>query len=377
MLSVLISNSHPERDPNRLPLDADPRLVYCIGMIELYLLSSVIGDAIVKHWAAFTIALTCLTVICVSLYFLNYYVKIILTIFCDTPPPLLMGPVDFARIEGERVRFRSFDGTSLQGMWYHPTDPTTYRGTIVFCHEYGSNMYSFARYTQPLLAAGYSIFAFDFRSHGDSVHGSYHPVQWASDKELGDVLGATGYIETVLREQGQDVRIGLFGISRGAASGLLAAASDPNVTAIVSDSAFDTQRTLVTYMKRWVHIFASIRLIYENHTERFWTLMKWIVIRKAQSKLHRRFPSVARALKDMTPRPIFFIHGKRDSYISYKQTEYLHKLAADPKYHWIVPKAKHNQAVVINPDAYAKRTVAFFDKYLAGLEVDESVIRGE
>ena len=79
----------------------------------------------------------------------------------------------------------------------------------------------------------------------------------------------------------------------------------------------------------------------------------------------------------MTPRPIFFIHGKRDSYISYEQTEYLHDIAAEPKYHWIVPKAKHNQAVVIDPDAYAKRTLAFFDKYLAGLDVDESVIRGE
>jgi hypothetical protein len=41
---------------------------------------------------------------------------------------------------------------------------------------------------------------------------------------------------------------------------------------------------------------------------------------------------------------------------------------------WIVPKAKHNQSVIVAPDQYARRTVAFFCKYLAGEAVAEAAI---
>ena len=333
-------------------------------------------DWIVRNWAAVAIIVTCLSVVGGCTYLLTYYVRIVLNIFVDTPPPLSMGPVDFQRLEGEKVRFRSFDGTSLQGMWYEPPRTVGYKGAIVFCHEYGSDMYSCARYTRPLLESGYGIFTFDFRAHGESSGGDYKPLQWPSDRELGDVLGATAHVESMLREAGRPAMLGLFGISRGAGSGLLAAASDPNVKAIVCDGAFDTQKTVIALMKRWAKIFASIRLIYENHPEGFWKFLLWVVMRFAQPKLHRRFPSVLNALRDMEPRPILFIHGQRDSYIRVEQTEILHATAPEPKYLWIVEKAKHNQAAVLEPDAYAARTVAFFDRHLAGLDVNEAIITG-
>lgn len=328
------------------------------------------------HWAALAIAITCASLLIAAMWLLGYYVRICLQIFVDTPPPMSHKPRDFQQQEGEIVRFRSFDGTSLRGMLLPRDTGVDYKGTIVFCHEYGSDMYSCARYTRPLMESGYDIFTFDFRGHGESSSLDYRPVQWPSDKELGDALGACAYIQTQLQEENRPLDIGLFGISRGAGSGLLAAASDLRIKAIVCDGAFSTDTTLVALMKRWASIFEAIKVIKTSYPEVFWKLLLWLLMRFAQPKLGRRFPSVRKALKEMAPRAIFFIHGRRDSYIQVDQTELLHATAPEPKYMWIVEKAKHNQAAIIAPQAYAKRTVAFFDKYLCDKDVSESSITG-
>jgi fermentation-respiration switch protein FrsA (DUF1100 family) len=177
-----------------------------------------------------------------------------------------------------------------------------------------------------------------------------------------------------LASAGKPTGIGVFGISRGAGAALLAAASDPDIRAIVCDGAFSTDTTLISLMKRWAHIFARVKLVYENHSETFWRALLWLLMRFAQPKLKRTFISVRRALKDMQRRPIFFIHGRRDSYIRQEQTEMLYENAPSPKYLWIVEQAKHNQSVIVEPEQYAVRTVAFFRRHLADENVDQSQI---
>ncbi len=322
------------------------------------------------------ISATVLALAGVTWYFLAYYVKIILNIFCDTHPPLSRKPMDFDLIEGERVRFRSWDGTSLQGMLLGAETETS-KGTIIFSHEFHADSYSCARYAKPLIEAGYQIFTFDYRAHGNSSAAeNYNPLQWPSDKEVGDLLGACAYMRGMLTEEGKPCNLGVFGISRGAGVGLLAASSDADIKAIACDGAFDTQSTLIWFMKRWGQLFARIGMLYKEHPEAYWKFLYRLLIHFAQRRLKRRFPSVVKALREMQPRPLFFIHGKRDSYIKVDQTELLHSLAPSPNYLWIVPKAKHNQAVTTEPEEYARRTVAFFDKHLAGLDVDPAAISG-
>jgi pimeloyl-ACP methyl ester carboxylesterase len=330
---------------------------------------------VVRNWAFLAIAVTCLSLLVFSVLILMRYIRICLNIFSDTPPPLSMGPADYKPIYGEEVRLRSFDGVSLRGMWLRHVKPTEYKGTIVFCHEFGSDMYSCVRYSRPLLDVGFDVFTFDFRAHGQSSsRGDCRPLQWPSDKEMEDVLGACAYVESVLASEGRETKIGLFGISRGAGAGLLAAASDPNIKAIVCDGAFSTETTLMALMKRWASIFARVKLVYQNHPDAFWAFLVWVLMRFAQPKLRRKFPSVRKALREMQPRPILFIHGQRDSYIRVEQTELLYDEAPEPKYLWKVAQAKHNQSVIIAPDQYAMRTVAFFRKHLNGEDVNEEEI---
>ncbi len=337
--------------------------------------TSSLAQWFMRHWALLAIALTCLSLLIFSILILARYIRICLNIFSDTPPPLSMGPADYKPLYGEEVRLRSFDGVSLRGMWLRHAKTTRYKGTIVFCHEFGSDMYSCVRYSRPLLDVGFDVFTFDFRAHGGSSNrGDMKPLQWPSDKEMEDVLGACAYVESVLASQGLATQIGLFGISRGAGAGLLAGASDPNIKAIVCDGAFSTETTLIALMKRWASIFARVKLVYQNHPDAFWGFLVWVLMRFAQPKLRRRFPSVRKALREMQPRPILFIHGQRDSYIRVEQTELLYEEAPEPRYLWKVPQAKHNQSVIIEPDQYAARTVAFFRKHLAGDVISEEQI---
>ena len=77
---------------------------------------------------------------------------------------------------------------------------------------------------------------------------------------------------------------------------------------------------------------------------------------------------------ELAPRPILFIHGRRDSYIRQDQTRLLYAQAPTPKYLWLVPEAKHNQSVIVEPRQYAARTIAFFRRHLAEEPFDQCEI---
>lgn len=328
----------------------------------------VIWDLVARNWALTAIFLTLAILAITPVLIFRKYINISLNILKDTPPPLSRGPRDFVPLEGEKVGFRAFDGLNLRGVLYPAALDVPRRGTIIFAHEYASDQSSCARYCRPLVLAGYDVFSFDFRGHGDSSEEpGYKPRQWASDREVSDMMGAIAYVEDLLETRGDVVKLGVFGISRGAGAAILAAQSDPRVHALCVDGAFSTDTTIEHLMKRWAYIFAKVRFVYENHPPAFWRILRWGMIRQAQHELGVEFPSVRKALMRMKPRPIFFIHGERDSYIPVEQTELLYALSAQPKYKWVVPGAKHNQSVIVQPELYAARTVAFFDRYLANL----------
>jgi len=308
---------------------------------------------------------------------LHKYVKIMLNIIRDTPPPLAMGPRDFERIDGERVAFRAFDNLNLCGMMLTGRHDGRPKGMVIFAHEFSSDMYSCARYCRPLLRAGFDVFSFDFRGHGESSGEPGHqPRQWPSDREVNDMLGAIAYVEDWLERQGRAVEIGLFGISRGAGAALMAAQNDPAVRAIVTDGAFSSDTTLEHLMKRWAYIFAKVRFVYENHPPQFWRFLRWLLFRACKRKLNCKFPSTRKALKRMAgPKPILFIHGERDSYIPVEQSQLLYEAAPGPKWLWVVPEAKHNQSVVVCPKYYAARTVGFFEEHLARPQVEREAGR--
>lgn len=331
---------------------------------------------VIRNWALFSFITTVAVLLVTSWLVLRKYVRIMFNIIRDTPPPLAMGPCDFVRINGDRVTFRAFDNLNLCGMFLTGQHGGHPKGMVIFAHEFSSDMYSCARYCRPLLAAGFDVFSFDFRGHGESSgEPGYQSRQWPTEREVNDMLGAVAYVEDWLEERGRPVELGLFGISRGAGAAILAAQSNPAVKAIITDGAFSSDATLEYLMKRWAYIFAKVRFVYENHPPQFWRFLRWLLFRECRRRLGCEFPSVLKALKRMRAGlPILFIHGERDSYIPVEQSQLLYASAPGPKSLWVVPKAKHNQSAVVCPEYYGVRTVGFFEEHLVGVPAGSSSV---
>lgn len=324
-------------------------------------------DLLFRNWAIVTFAATAAALVLVPLLVVRKYVRISLNIMRSTKPPLARNPLDFERLLGEPVTFPAYDGLRLSGMLIRAQPGGTHRGLILFAHEYCSDMHSCARYCRPLNEIGYDVFTFDFRGHGQSdCQPGYTPRQWISNHDMADMRGAVAFVEEWLERQGRPRELGVFGISRGAAAAILAAAENDNIRAVISDGGFSTDRTIEYFMRRWAYIFARVRVVPETENQAFWPFLRGCLMARARREFGCSFPSVRKALQKMKPRPMFFIHGEKDSYLPVEQTRLLYALAPQPRYLWIAPGARHNQAVVLHPDLYAKITVEFFNRYLGG-----------
>lgn len=319
-----------------------------------------------RNWALTSIISTLVLLLVIPALILAKYLRICLNIISDTEPPLSVPQWSFRPIPGEEKDFYATDGVRLRGVFMHPPPEVERRGMIIFAPEFKSTRLSCARYCRPLIDAGYDVFSFDFRSHGASAsEDGYRARQWPSDREVADMMGAISFVEQWLEDQRRPIEIGLFGISRGACAGILASETCASIRAIITDGAFSSDCTLEHLMRRWAKIYARVKIIYENHPPEFWRFLRWCLFVTCRIKFKCSYPSVRKTLTRMLPRPMLFIHGERDSYIPVEQSRLLYALSAQPKYLWVVHGAKHNQSVDVVPEEYSRRTVEFFDRYLA------------
>jgi uncharacterized protein len=277
--------------------------------------------------------------------------------------PLFILPHVPPRDDAEEVSFPTSNGLTLRGIYLRTAAPAR-KGVIIFGIEYGSNRFSCVPYCQPLLDAGYDVFSFEPRSQGDSdAQPEYEPIQWVTRYEVDDSKAALAYLKS--RPDADPRGAGFFGISKGACAGLIAGSADPYLRCFVTDGVFATHTTMVPYMRKWVAIVST----------RYWlqkALPTWFYGLIASKALHdisveRRcvFPALEKALPVLAPRPLFMIHGGKDTYIKPEMARSLLKRARRPKDLWIVEGAKHNQAFAVAGAEYGTRILAFFDAHLA------------
>jgi len=292
------------------------------------------------------------------------YLRIAINLFLDTPLPVTANLKDFTPPEGEIVSFPSLEGRSLRGMFIDRPAGLPDKGTIIFCHEFASDMLSAGRYAWPLVAAGYTVFTFDFRGHGQSfTPPHFEPRHWPSNHDVNDILAAIAFVESRRDTNGKG--LGILGVSRGASAAVVAAAINPSIRCMAVDSVFSTDFSIDELMKRWVQIFVRIDPGRADRTFMMYHGFRALTMFYAELKCRCRFPSTRRALTKLDSVPLLFIQGERDTYIRPEQARALHDMKPGPKDIWICPGAKHNQSVATDPKTYAAKTVEFFDRYLA------------
>lgn len=197
---------------------------------------------------------------------------------------------------------------------------------------------------------GFSILLIDLRDHGDStiVDGRYA----GGTDEYRDVLGAWDWLRN---EKGIPAdRIGLLGISLGAATVLMAAGQEPRVGAVWADSSYaDFESVIQAELARAGYptflaaggILAA-RLISGDGLVSYSPL------------------DAARRLKG---RPLFITHGDADTRLSVQYARDLEAAVRNEEGSvetWLIPGAEHTEAMITHAMEYERRLVDFFRRSL-------------
>jgi pimeloyl-ACP methyl ester carboxylesterase len=300
-----------------------------------------------------------LSLVVVSVFLLYVYIRyapIILRIFEEKPLffPLRTRPSG----DGEDVRFATADGLNLAGT-YFKTKAARRLGVVVFCHEYLGDRWSALAYVGHLRDLGFDLFSFDFRNHGQSDSDpDYQPLQWLTAHELSDLRAALKYVRS--RSDADLAGVGLFGVSRGGCAALCVGGKDPGVWGVTTDGAFPTRGTMLAYILRWAEIYVGSKSFWRHVPIQAYHFLAWSSRKRVQRKLNCRFPDVERGTARLAPRPLFMVHGEKDSYIGPDIARALFAAAGEPKELWVVPKAKHNRCREVAGAEYSDRVAAFF-----------------
>lgn len=141
-------------------------------------------------------------------------------------------PADFG-LAFQDVRLH-VDGLNLSA-WWMPGLPGM--PTVILVHGHSANMTKVVRHYAPnLRGVGYNLLALDLRNHGQSDNTTAGSVTYGVE-EMRDVQAAIAYARAEAKRMAERPRIILYGESMGAVAAILAA-SDPDVVAVVSDSAY-------------------------------------------------------------------------------------------------------------------------------------------
>jgi fermentation-respiration switch protein FrsA (DUF1100 family) len=214
--------------------------------------------------------------------------------------------------------------------------------------------------TGALANKGLGVLSFDMRGMGESPPA---PLSMGT-LEQRDVLGAIDFLRTghlPFPELGRPRSIGGLGVSMGAATLLLAAAREPGIKAIVSDSAY---ADVVPLLEREI---AKRRVAPLGRVPGVFAPPALVLCRLLYGVDFFAARPVA-VIADIAPRPLFLIHGTADDYVPIANLWELNAAAtsvpAARVTTWIVPNAHHAQAFTVTGAEYVRRVVAFFDDSL-------------
>jgi pimeloyl-ACP methyl ester carboxylesterase len=275
-----------------------------------------------------------------------------------TPPALT--PAD-SLLPFDVVPLQARDGTKLEGWWIPPRDGVRRAdlATVVLAHGADGTggagapgKASMLRQAAFLHRAGYILLLFDFRSYGGS----------AGRRSTAGVL-ETQDLEAALRlarERALGAPIAVLGEGLGATAGLVVAAQDPAIVALVADSPALRWREALLAQDR-VRAFLPSRVAWPPLTWAFVSRELGPAFRSAEA----RDPLDAAALAGA--RPVLLIAGAADRQVAARDRAALRAALgpANASWAWTAPAAGHAQALASDPAEYRSRVLEFLDAAMA------------
>jgi dipeptidyl aminopeptidase/acylaminoacyl peptidase len=266
-------------------------------------------------------------------------------------PPVQFDTSPYRMPAPEDVRFPSRDPAISISGWWIPAGNEAPAVVVVHGHTACKRDPAVLLAAGMLHRAGISALLIDLRDHGDSTveDGRYA----GGTEEYRDVLGAWDWLRTD-RSIAVD-RIGLLGISLGAATVMIATGEEPRVVATWEDSS---------YADIGVAIEAELR---RNGDP---TILEFGGVTMARLISGDDLTSLSPlgAVAKMTGRRLFITHGTADQRLSVTSGGQLLAAAQADGVKvdaWFVDGAGHTEAIRLHPTDYADRLGTFFGGALA------------
>jgi alpha-beta hydrolase superfamily lysophospholipase len=222
--------------------------------------------------------------------------------------------------------------------------PGAGKGAVLLLHGIRADRRQMLGRADFLQHAGYSVLLIDLPGHGESPA----PVLTFGLREAEAVKAALNY----LRQRYPDQRLGLIGVSLGAASYVLCTAC-PRVDAVVLESMYPTIEEAVEDRLRMR--LGSLALPLSKLL--LWQLPLRLDIEPAQLRPIDRMHLV-RA-------PVLVASGVEDQHTSIAETRRIFAAAGTDKTLWEVPGAAHVDQHRYAPAEYERRITAFLAQHLA------------
>lgn len=174
-----------------------------------------------------------------------------------------------------------------------------YKKYIVIAHGHTYTHHGCIKYARMMYKYGYNVITYDQRYHGDSG-GKNTSLGYYEKNDLYDI------ISKITQEFGEDIFIGTYGESMGAATILLEQELDRRVKFCISDCAFSDLKLLIQeqiksyHLPKFIYVFVDLFV-------------------KVITGINLKEVSPISSIKNSTI-PILFIHGEQDKFIKYHHT---------------------------------------------------------
>ena len=260
--------------------------------------------------------------------------------------PMWVFPEQFG-LRYEKIAFKTKDGLELKG-WFIPS-PGGDKRTLVMCHGWGDNKGELLKQTYFLNEnGGFNLLYFDFRSHGESEG----TVTTIGPLETTDFDAAIAWLRAHKPEQAD--RVGVFGLSMGAAVTVVSMPKHPDLRCAVVESPYSSYRGVI---RRWAwnHLrVPPVPLV--NITLLF---LRW---RMNDPKVDAFNP--VESAGRISPRPMLYIAGEFDDLMPVGDVNRVFSAAGEPKQLWVVPGAWHAKCREAAGLEYDTKLIGFFNRNL-------------
>lgn len=250
----------------------------------------------------------------------------------------------FNSLEKEDITLESSYGYNIKGIFIPNSNS---KKCIILCHGITANINYSVKYIKPFFDRGFSVFLYDHRNHGLSG-GTYTSMGYFEKYDLKTCS------DFIFNKLGNDITLGVFGESMGAATVLQYCAIDKRVSFCIEDCGYSNVFSLFKHRLKEDYKINFLPLLLLSN-----------MIMKIRYGWSFQKASPIKYINEIEI-PILFIHGDSDDYVpTYMVYDLYNSKSKGYKDIYIAKNAKHADALLSNPLKYT----AVIDKFLEKLKL--------